>query len=76
MKETFKDPIAGSKSKSIKPVQPFGDQPTYESKKRMFMGGDYYGTGFKAKVGTLRSEMPGATNIPQKAMRIPPKKLA
>jgi len=74
MKGPFKDPI-GVKEKSIKPVQAFGDQPNYESKKRMFPGGDYYGTGFKAKVGHLRGESLGNTNIPQKASRSDPTKI-
>lgn len=54
---------------------PFQPQPSFEAKHQMWPGGDYYGTGFKAPVGKLRSSMSDSP-IPQKSMRIPPKALA
>lgn len=71
----FKDPIAPPKS-PVKVPKPLAGQPSYDNKKKMFPAGDYYGTGFRAKVGKLRGESGGESNIPQKAMRSDPKSLA
>ena len=72
----FEDPIAPRPDPSAKKWrQPFkGGQPSYDKKKKLFPAGDYYGTGFKAKVGKLRDN--GASNIPQKSMRKDPESLA
>ena len=72
----FKDPIlAPPKNKKVR--NPFDGQPSYDDKHRkMYPAGDYYGTGFKAKVGHLRGEGSQSTNIPQKAFRKDPKSVA
>lgn len=71
----FKDPIAPSPNPAATKVrQPF-KQPTYDMKKQMYPGGDYYGTGYKAKIGKMRGS-PSDTNIPQKAFRKAPESLA
>lgn len=73
----FENPIAPKPNPAGKKYRdPFKGQPTYDEKKRMFMGGDYYGTGYKAKVGKLRSPTVGVNPIPQKAMRKAPESLA
>ena len=73
----FKDPIAPRPDPAGKKVrQPFSKQPSYDMKKQMYPAGDYYGTGFKAKVGRLRGEGSQASNIPQKAFKQAPESLA
>ena len=63
------------KTKSKKVSNPLSPQPSFDSRKRMFDGGDNYGTGFRAKVGTMRDSM--ATDpIPRKALRTDPRSLA
>lgn len=58
--------------KSVKARNPLAPQPTYDSRKGMYQGGDYYGTGFKAKIGKMRGDSAGASPIPPKALRIAP----
>jgi hypothetical protein len=38
--------------------------------------GDYYGTGIRAKVGRLRDDSVGASNLSKKQLKTPPKSLA
>lgn len=38
--------------------------------------GEYYGTGVKAKLGTLRGDMPGYRPATPKKLKTPPKNLA
>ncbi len=38
--------------------------------------GDYYGTGIKAKVGTMRSDSMGMNSVNPKSLKKPPKSLA
>ncbi len=65
------------KNKSIHGVpNPFSDQPSYDQKKDLFPGGDYYGTGIKAKVGKLRDDPIGDIPFPQKVLKADPKSLA
>lgn len=72
----FNQPIAPKPDPAGKKMpKAFGAQPTYDDKKLMYPGGDYYGTGFKAKVGKMRSS-PSDSPIPQKATRVAPKSLA
>lgn len=73
----FEDPIAPKSNPAAKRVgEPFKPQPSYEQKKQMFAGGDYYGTGFKAKVGKIRGESGSMSPIPQKSLRKAPESLA
>jgi hypothetical protein len=74
MAKTFKDPIAPPQS-TYGPPAPFAKQPKYDDRNKFFPAGDYYGTGFKSKVGKMRGS-PSNTNIPQKAMRKAPESLA
>lgn len=72
----FNQPIAPKPDPAGKKVrEPFKGQPSFDDKKLMFPGGDYYGTGFKAKVGKMRAS-PSDSPIPQKALRQAPKSLA
>jgi hypothetical protein len=72
----FQNPIAPKPDPAGQKVrQPFKSQPSYDAKKQMFPSGDYYGTGFKAKVGSMRAS-PSDSPIPKKAMRQAPKSLA
>jgi hypothetical protein len=72
----FENPISPKPDPSGKKVrQPFKGQPSYDGKKQMYPSGDYYGTGFKAKIGSMRGS-PSQSNIPQKAFRQAPKSLA
>ena len=65
------------KSKKMKVTNPFSEQPSYDSKKDMFHGGEYYGTGIKTKVGKIRGDgNVGEKAIPQKSFKVPPKSLA
>lgn len=73
----FQDPIAPKPDPAGKKVRnPFKGQPSFDNKKQMYPSGDYYGTGFKAKVGKMRGEGSQASPIPQKAMRKAPESLA
>ena len=56
--------------------EPFKNQPSFDTQKKMFQGGQYYGTGYKAKIGKMRSPTVGQTNVPQKSMRKAPESLA
>jgi hypothetical protein len=38
--------------------------------------GDYYGTGIKAKIGTMRHDSMGMNEVPSKDLKKPPKALA
>jgi hypothetical protein len=67
----FNQPIAPKERKSSSTFA----APKYDEQKKMYPSGDYYGTGFKAKVGKMRSS-PTSSPIPQKSMRIAPKSLA
>lgn len=71
----FKNPIAPPKS-PVKVPKPLEGQPSYDNKKKMFPAGDYYGTGFRAKVGKLRGDTDGVSPVPMKSMRKDPKTLA
>lgn len=72
--QAFKDPKfdKGVKKEISNPFKP---QPTYDSKKRMFMGGDYYGTGYKQPMGKMRGENTGLNPIPQKKLATDPRSL-
>ena len=73
----FENPIAPRPDPAGKKVrQPFKGQPSFDMKKKMYPAGDYYGTGFKAKVGKMRGDSPGMNPVPPKAMRKPPESLA
>jgi len=73
----FKNPIAPNPNPAAKKVrEPLKPQPKYDNRNKMFPAGDYYGTGFKAKVGKMRGDSPGMNPVPPKAMRKPPKSLA
>ncbi len=73
----FQDPIAPKPNPAGKKVrQPLAGQPTYDNKKLMYPCGNYYGTGFKAKVGRLRDSSVAPSNIPQKAFKKAPESLA
>lgn len=75
MAKTFKNPIAAPLT-SFKPPDPFSKQPTYDGKKKLFPAGDYYGTGYKAKIGKMRGDSPGMNPVPQKSLRKAPESLA
>lgn len=73
----FSNPIAPKPDPSGKKVRnPFKGQPSHDGKHQMYPAGDYYGTGFKAKIGKMRGEGSQASPIPMKAMRKPPESLA
>lgn len=73
----FEDPIAPKTNPEGKKYrQPFKGQPSYDREKKMFPAGDYYGTGFKAKLGKVRDSSTGKSNIPEKSMRKAPESLA
>jgi hypothetical protein len=78
MKKMFQDPIAPKPDPADKrQVQnPFKPQPGYETKKKMWSGGDNYGVGFTAPIGKLRSEGKRKSPVPQKNLRIDPRSLA
>jgi hypothetical protein len=67
----FNQPIAPKERKASSTFA----APSYEGQKQMYPSGDYYGTGFKPKVGKLRASA-SSSPIPKKAMRLPPKSLA
>jgi hypothetical protein len=64
------------KTKSKKMSNPLAPQPSFDSRKRMFDGGDYYGTGYRAKIGKMRSDSVGMDPIPRKSLRTDPRSLA
>ena len=76
MKESpFKDPKF-DKEKKMNVRNPLSPQPTFDSRKRMFDGGDNYGTGFRAKIGKMRGDSVGMDPIPRKELRTDPRSLA
>lgn len=74
MKNPFPNPIKPKKmeSESSKPKNPFAGQESHNENQRLFMGGQYYGTGFRAKIGKMRGGSPGQMPVPKKALRVPP----